>query len=270
MKDPMIVDWLSMLEQAYDLGCRKVQFIGGEPMYNPYLTDYVIKAHDLGFDFIEVYSNLTMLNTTMLDTFFDCKVNIATSFYSRHKEVHDLITGVKGSFEKTIEGIDKVLARGLPLRVGIIKMEVNEADVKETIEFLVRRGVNPHEIRSDKTRPVGRGGDLTPSISLEETLCGKCWQGKLCITSYGGCYPCVFARHLEVGNASSQSLMHIVKSQRLLNTRKLIYKVFRNYLTRDGVRVDDDESSQCAPDCAPLCTPERPCSPVCGPSCEPA
>jgi MoaA/NifB/PqqE/SkfB family radical SAM enzyme len=258
LTDPMIVDWPSMLEQAFDLGCRMVQFIGGEPMYNPRLKDYVSNAGNLGFDFIEIYSNLTMINSEMLDTFSDCNAHIATSFYSLHNETHDRITGVKGSFEKTIRGIDKVVARGLPLRVGIVVMQANEADIEQTIEFLVRRGVSRSEIKTDRSRPVGRGTDLTPPASLEETLCGKCWQGKLCITPRGSCYPCVFARHLEVGDVSSQPLADVVDSQKLLNTRNSLYRAFWPKL------------ADCVPNCDPTCGPNRPCNPVCGPSCNPS
>ena len=187
-----------------------VQFIGGEPMYNPHLKDYVVRARNLGFDFIEVYSNLTILKSEMLEILFDCKVHIATSFYSLHKETHDLITGVRGSFEKTVRGIDRVVSRGLPVRVGIVEMAANEGDISETIEFLVRRGVSRYEIKTDKSRPVGRGTNLTPPMSLQESLCGKCWQGKLCVASNGSCYPCVFARHLEVGDVASQPLAEVV------------------------------------------------------------
>lgn len=258
LKDPMIVDWTSMLKQAYELGCRKVQFIGGEPMYNPHLEDYVIKARSLGFDFIEIYTNLTLLNAESLATFSACKVHFATSFYSLNKAVHDLITGIRGSFERTLNGIDKVMAEGLSLRIGIVEMDANEADIEDTIEFLVRRGVGRDQIRTDKTRPVGRGTDLTPAAGLEDTLCGKCWQGTLCITPGGICYPCVFARHLEVGDVSSQPLVDIVSSKRLRSTRNLLYQAFPPRL------------SDCAPSCDPMCAPNRFCSPVCGPNCNPS
>jgi MoaA/NifB/PqqE/SkfB family radical SAM enzyme len=257
LKDPMVVDWYSMLDQASELGCRMVQFIGGEPMYNPRLNDYVRRARDLGFDFIEVYSNLTLVKSETLDVFSDCKVHMATSFYSRHKHKHDQITGVRGSFKKTIEGIDKVLERGLPLRVGIIDMDLNQGEAEETTQFLVERGVSRSEIKTDKTRPVGRGTELTPSAPLEETLCGKCWQGKLCITPDGSCYPCVFARDLEVGDVSSQPLADVVDSEKLLSTREMLFSVF-------------SDLADCIPNCNPACSPSRPCSPACGPSCNPS
>jgi uncharacterized radical SAM superfamily Fe-S cluster-containing enzyme len=46
------------MSQAYALGCRNIQFIGGEPQLNRDFLPLVIKAKSIGFEFIEVFSNL--------------------------------------------------------------------------------------------------------------------------------------------------------------------------------------------------------------------
>ena len=50
-------DWLDALRQAADLGCRKVQFIGGEPTLHPNLTKLIVSARELGFTTVEVFTN---------------------------------------------------------------------------------------------------------------------------------------------------------------------------------------------------------------------
>jgi uncharacterized radical SAM superfamily Fe-S cluster-containing enzyme len=54
-------DYESLMIQAYELGCRKLQFIGGEPQLNTAFYPLLIKAKTVGFEFIEIFSNLTRL-----------------------------------------------------------------------------------------------------------------------------------------------------------------------------------------------------------------
>lgn len=279
LRDPRVVDWPLILHQAYQSGCKSVQFIGGEPMSNPRLLDYVAQAHKLGYEFIEIYTNLTLLTDRTARRLHAYGANIATSFYSFRKETHERITGVRGSFDRTVAGIDRALSASLPLRVGIINTGMNDSEVPQAIEFLIRRGVERSWINTDKTRPVGRGADLTPSESLAKTLCGHCWRGKLCVTSDGACYPCVFARNLTAGSVLTQDLSSIIGSQELLGFRNLIYQTFRAYPGGDG---RDRHHSACVPDlcapnpCAPdsckpaVCTPTGGCEPSCAPPCNPS
>ncbi|HJQ01103.1 MAG TPA: radical SAM/SPASM domain-containing protein [Jatrophihabitans sp.] len=255
-------DWRQTLDEAYALGCRNVQFIGGEPMAHPELPDYLAHAHRLGYEFIEVYSNLTMVKDSMLDALEHCQASIATSFYSADQGKHDEITGVRGSFVKTLNGIRAVVNRGLPIRVGMIAEDPDSAEVTAAVTLLGSLGVPPSQIRIDHVRPVGRGTDTTPFESLDETLCGHCWEGRLTVSFDGNCYPCVFARSVPVGNVDSQSIADIVGSPQLQGFREYSYAGYSK-------TPADQCTPQCNPagPCDPNCTPK--CSPPCGPRCNP-
>src|SRR5580692_1831179 len=54
-------DYSLLLKQIHQLGCRKVQFIGGEPTLNKSLPYLIEKARLEGFEFVEVFTNLTHL-----------------------------------------------------------------------------------------------------------------------------------------------------------------------------------------------------------------
>src|SRR6516165_7403770 len=62
-------DWTRVLNEAAELGCRSVQFIGGEPTMHPRLEDLVDQANHRGFEFIEVYTNVTRLGGKLLGCF---------------------------------------------------------------------------------------------------------------------------------------------------------------------------------------------------------
>ena len=63
----------------------QVQFIGGEPTLFKDLLFLVEKNRELGYNFIELYTNATLL-TEELNELMAYNVHIATSFYSYNPE----------------------------------------------------------------------------------------------------------------------------------------------------------------------------------------
>ncbi|MFZ0378676.1 MAG: radical SAM protein [Solirubrobacteraceae bacterium] len=252
------IDWQPLIDEAHVLGCHNVQFIGGEPMAHPRLQEYVRHARHVGYEFIEVYTNLTISKPRIIEVFAECGVNVATSFYSADRSEHERVTGVRGSFDRTVTGIRRVIEAGLPLRVGMVAENPEREEVRAAVDFLVKLGVAADVIRIDHVRPVGRGSDIAPFESLEETLCGHCWERRLAVSFDGSCYPCVFSRSVIVGNIGDQTLTQVVQSPTLRSFRKSMAR---------------GPSLQCTPDCNPAgpcnpnCTPK--CAPPCDPNCNP-
>ena len=59
--------WRKVLRDASNLGCQRVQFIGGEPTIHPDLLELIAEANGLGYQVIEVYTNGTIMNIRMLE-----------------------------------------------------------------------------------------------------------------------------------------------------------------------------------------------------------
>ena len=96
-----------------------------------------------------------------------------------------------------------MLAAGLPIRVGVIETERNRDHGPRAVAFLKNLGVR--HIRMDRERGIGRGQlvDLAAKGERYEELCGHCWKGKLCVTSSGEAFPCVFSRATNLGNVKT-------------------------------------------------------------------
>lgn len=280
-------DWQKVIDEAADLGCRELQFIGGEPTIHPNLMGLIEHARKRDFVLIEVFTNATLLKDEMLGCFRRNKVSVATSFYSDDSNVHDQITKGTGSWHKTVTGIRNVVENGLPLRVGIIEMKQNHGQAANTISFLQSLGVK--NIKVDHERGVGRAQTLTPieprhSEERYNELCGECWKGKLCVTSTGSAYPCVFSRNTLLGNAKA-GLNEILSSRKLTTFRDKIEEIQkqRHHFTGDPdeemqyreagcIPGDCNPGAWCGPQsCTPSCGPgSGPCGPACGPStCSP-
>jgi MoaA/NifB/PqqE/SkfB family radical SAM enzyme len=76
-------DWASVITEAAFLGCREIQFIGGEPTLHPRLPDLITLAGERGFEFIEVFTNASRLSDQLIEHFVKYRVHIATSFFGR-------------------------------------------------------------------------------------------------------------------------------------------------------------------------------------------
>jgi uncharacterized Fe-S cluster-containing radical SAM superfamily protein len=195
-------DWLAILREAAGLGCRQVQFIGGEPTLHPGLPRMIRFARAHGYEFIEVYTNATHITDELLRVFVDEGVHLAVSFYSDDPEVHDAITQRRGSFQRTVANLRKIGSAGLPVRTGIIEMQQNRGHGERALRFLAEMGITDAKV--DGRRGIGRGAtvEIGARANPMAELCGECWKGKLCVTSAGAVYPCVFSRFAQVGTAN--------------------------------------------------------------------
>jgi MoaA/NifB/PqqE/SkfB family radical SAM enzyme len=272
-------DWIRVIDEAAELSCRSVQFIGGEPTMHPRLDDLVDHANHRGFGFIEVFTNATRLGKELLGCFRRCGVHVATSFYSDDPVIHEQVTRREGSWERTVRGIETVLAAGLPIRVGVIETERNVGHAPRTIEFLKTLGV--HEVRIDRERGVGRSTLVQLGVEEEryEELCGQCWKGKLCVTSSGDVFPCVFSRATRLGDVRA-GLLPILQSTKLTDFRQKVRALNDRVPSLDMTASTGFPNMTCEPECGPggcgpgPCGP-GPCEPFtcgpqgCGPRCTP-
>jgi MoaA/NifB/PqqE/SkfB family radical SAM enzyme len=105
------------LDQCREMGLLNLTLSGGEPMLHPHFIDYLRKAQEYDFS-INVLSNLTLLNDEIIA---EMKANrlssVQVSLYSMKSAIHDSITKMPGSFEKTKAAILKLIENDIPLPI---------------------------------------------------------------------------------------------------------------------------------------------------------
>jgi MoaA/NifB/PqqE/SkfB family radical SAM enzyme len=236
-------------------------------------------ASELGYTFIEVFTNATNLNDKLFNAFVEHNVRIATSFYTDVPEVHDSITKRAGSFHRTVAQMKRVLVAGLVIRVGIIEMEENAGHVVRAKRLLGTLGIE--DIKIDYKRGVGRSATPVYSLDPMSQLCGECWKGKLCVTSTGRVHPCVFSRFADIGSAKA-GISRILHEDALLEFRTALRDYGRTgenqkrSVDAHNMSAEHELDLQCDPTCSPcgpvhFCVPERICNPdrQCGPTIQP-
>jgi MoaA/NifB/PqqE/SkfB family radical SAM enzyme len=274
-------DYLSVMTQAYELGCRRMQFIGGEPQLNRDFQQLLVAAKEIGFEFVEVFTNLTRLPDETVRFAQSAGIRFATSVYSERPEVHHAITRNRSSHARTVKNLKRLIDSEVVTRAAVIVIDQEPDDVQRTKRFLADLGVS--HIRDSPVREFGRGEQVLSKGAEMSGLCGHCWSGRLCVAPDGNAYPCVMARQWPVGNVLESPLAEIVRSQDLAEIRGTIYETVwlpKLYAGRpaDGhmldVEKDNDETSY--PDegeptpaeCPQACIPDT-VTPNCPQSCDP-
>lgn len=268
------IQWIHTISDAYTLGFRNCQFIGGEPLLyrrgHKNILDLITHSRAVGFTRVEVFTNGLLL-PNFIKTFADLGIDIAISLYSDNPQIHDKITGTSGSYERTLRAIETALKFRLNIRVETILMRENQETAESTQRFVEQ--VTGRQNRIDVVRPTGRGTDkyiqadtaylvryglqTTPDFQVDKTSLqhnasgNSCLQGKLAITESGSVFPCIFARQVALGSIMKNSLQEIITNS--------ITKDFWQ-LTKDSVLVCRDcEYRYVCGDCRALALTQSGC-----------
>jgi len=228
-------EWNRVIDEISGAGCRRIQYIGGEPfLYGPEIFHMVRHARKKGIQFQEVFTNGTLLTDADIEQLHQYGVHVAISIYSSRPEIHERITRVKGSFEKTLKNARSIRDKGIPLRIGLVVMKANQDYFEETLEFIGEEfdGRGRHDI----VRACGRacGGEVFPEklvhlrkilgpefpkITKDQFLKSRhghgCWRGNLSINPNGEVTPCIMERGGVIGNIRETPLDGILKGERI-------------------------------------------------------
>lgn len=257
----------SVLKQCSEMGVLTVIFSGGEPMLHPNFIEFLKYAKDLDLQ-VTVLSNLTLLTDDIIGALKyknDSIVNV--SLYSMIPEVHDAITTVKGSFYKTKDNIERLIANNIPLQLNCPVMKQNKDSFQDVInwgqnnkcmvvvdlEIMARYDhstdnlVNRLDADDIKTaierqlendvlfqKSIKEGENSTKyDISADDKVCGV-GMSTLCMVANGMVYPCAGWQEYHCGDLNKQTLKEIWDSSpEVLYLRKLRMKDFPKCLTCD-------------------------------------
>ena len=252
--------YLNLIRDIRLTGCSAIQFIGGEPLLYPHWRALIQEAVKNQYEFIEIFTNATLLTDEIIDFLAENKIHIATTIYADNPEIHDKITQNKGSFVKTIAAIEKICKKNIPLRIASILMKQNEHESEKIMNLCKKFGVEV--MPPDIIRPTGRGENqnllpadissktIQPPFYISETdfkiaqKCHPCLAGKLAITPNGDVFPCIFARNQLLGNILHTSLNDLLASQ----TLQTCWKTTKDQITK----CKDCEYRYACVDCRPL------------------
>lgn len=256
-----------MLDEARSIGFERVQFIGGEPLFYPHLKELLDHAMHGGFEFIEIFSNLTAVPLWFFQPEYRA-VRVATSFYSDDSDTHDAITRSKNSFTRTVRSIKRLISLGTTMRAGFIEMEGNRGHFERTRDYLNAIGV--HDVGRDEVREFGRANHQEQQSIAE--LCGQCSRGNLSVDVNGDVSACIMSKQWKFGNVAQTGLQELYFSPAREQFARDLDEEMDRRKTTVPVLCNPYDQGQCGPQCAPACYPSQncnPCSPMASTPCNP-
>lgn len=255
----------SILDEFAAMGGIYVTLSGGEAFLHKDLIEIAryCRKKDLK---ISILSNLISLKDEQIAALKEINLSlIQVSLYSMDPEIHDYITTVKGSFEKTKASIEKLVAADIPLQISCPIMKANRKGYDKVLDYAKSLKVKAQTDYIMMARSDLDTGNLANRLSLEETeelireiiehdidyrestlkqkpisdeikfdrerymkqpVCGVGYDN-CCITANGDVYPCAGWQDYVLGNVYKQSLQEIWEnSARVKDLRKITQASF--------------------------------------------
>lgn len=148
-----------ILDEIADAGCLWLLITGGEPLLRDDFLDIYSYAKKKGM-IITLFTNGTLISPYIVDYLKSYPpFMIEISLYGITSQTYEIITGVKGSFRRCLEGIDILRKNNLPLRLKTMVMTLNQDEVVDIERFADSLGL---EFRLDALINPRLNGDKEP------------------------------------------------------------------------------------------------------------
>jgi radical SAM protein with 4Fe4S-binding SPASM domain len=131
----------SVLEQLAEAGALFLTFSGGEIFLRGDLFELIAYGRELNFD-VSLKTNALLIDAQRARRLRELGVRkIQISIYSANPEIHDAITKVRGSLERSLRAVRFLQAEGLQVKLACPLMKQNLAGFREVEALAEQLGV---------------------------------------------------------------------------------------------------------------------------------
>lgn len=228
-----------IIEEGRKMNIIHVTLSGGEPLLHKDIVDFLKKCRKLELS-VNVLSNLTLLTDDIISEMKEnTLLSVQVSLYSMDAAVHDSITKLSGSFEKTKAGILRLCDEGIPVQISCPIIKQNKDSYVDVLHWGWAHNI------AVATEPVifavydHSGRNLENRLSLEEVddvltvqmqegcaesirktaedkekltendpICSVC-RYSFCIMASGKVFPCAGWQNNVIGDLNHQTIQEI-------------------------------------------------------------
>jgi radical SAM protein with 4Fe4S-binding SPASM domain len=159
-----------ILDQIADAGCFWLLLTGGEPLIHPDFADIYHYTKRKGF-IISLFTNGTLLTPQLANMLKEePPFKIEISLYGMTATTYEKITGVPGSFQRCINGINLLTERRLPLTLKTVAMTLNKHEIRDMKKYADSLGIDFKFDPMIVPRLDGSAKPLNLRLSPEEIL----------------------------------------------------------------------------------------------------
>lgn len=250
-----------VMNQLSAMGTLGLTISGGEPLLHKDIAAILQYARKMDFS-VSVLSNATLLTDELIDIIKEINISLfQVSIYSMNPDEHDVITTVKGSHQKSMGNIEKLIAKDIPVQISCPVMKTNRNSYKDVLlwayghkikaytDFIMMAKANldtsnlENRISVQETEALIRDiievdehyrvfcEEIPPrSVDFEkyknQPVCGV-GVDNICVVANGNLYPCAGWQDYVIGNAYEQKIGDVWEnSERLKYLRTITNSSF--------------------------------------------
>jgi radical SAM protein with 4Fe4S-binding SPASM domain len=234
-----------VIDQLRELGTLFICLSGGEPTMHPKFLEILRYINEKRMC-SELFTNGVMIDRTMARELKGLKIfHIGVTMYGATPQTHDMITGVPGSFERTLTAATLLKENGLYVVFKFIMMHLNRHEYEMMCQMSDRLGIlykmdvtiSPRDdLSQDSTylqmdikdmkqilwdhRNYDTDDFEKPMEGLIDFACGA--GSTICsINAYGDLYPCV-QMPILAGNIRVEPLVELWRNSKVLGEIRLL------------------------------------------------
>ena len=157
------------IKELDEIGTIGVILSGGEPMCHHQFIEFlrILQKYDFA---VSILSNLTQLNDEIFEEFKRFRqISIQTSLYSMDPSIHDAVTKLPGSQEKTKAAIEKLVANNIIVQVSSPAIKINKDSFPAVIDWCENKmKIRAHTDYAIFAEADGNTNNLDVRLSLDE------------------------------------------------------------------------------------------------------
>ncbi len=124
-----------------DSGCLWLLYTGGEPFVRRDFPEIYTHAKRRGM-LVTIFTNGTLVTRRVADLLAEWRpFSIEVTLYGRTRETYERLTGVPGSYDRCLRGLELLLDRKLPVKLKSMAVSVNRHEIDDMRRFAADLGV---------------------------------------------------------------------------------------------------------------------------------
>ena len=130
-----------VIDELADAGGLWILFTGGEIFARADFLEIYTHAKKRGF-LVTLFTNGTQITPAIADYLVEWRpFAVEITLYGRTRETYERLTGVPGSYDRCMRGIELLRERGLPLKLKTVAVTINRHEIADMERFARELGV---------------------------------------------------------------------------------------------------------------------------------
>jgi radical SAM protein with 4Fe4S-binding SPASM domain len=160
-------EWSSVINKLFDLGIPQVVFTGGEPTLRDDLSTLIAQTQKTGLISGLVTNGRKLKDEPYFKSLVDAGLDhVQITLESHSPKIHDKITGVKGSWNETVQGLKNAIASPIYTISNTTLNQYNVKDILKTIDFI--HGLGLKQFACNSLIYSGKAPEVAKTFALDE------------------------------------------------------------------------------------------------------